>query len=183
MVRLVVRPGEPLVYNHRVSLWSGLWVGDAEEIGERLDDGGEVSLAASARVLAHVDLPGVLPHSGDPGSPERLTAIACEVAGQGSRPELAFEAARGRQLAGDDPDEREASGGAFEMGRPWVDLFAGLDDGAVQCVAQRWAGEWADEAGVPVASVSEITELVTQVRDACRTARDRGAAVVYSWTL
>jgi len=172
-----------LHYNHGVSFWSGLWVGDADDIGARLDDEGEESLAASGRVLAHVDLPGVLPGSGDPGSPERLTAIACEVAGQAARAELAFEAARGRHLAGDDPDEREASGGAFEMSRPWVELFAGLDDGAVACVAQRWAGELADEAGVPVGSVIGIADLVTQVRDACRTARERSAAVVYSWTL
>ncbi len=169
----------------RVSYWSGLWVGDAERIGAGLDDEDEdeVTLEEADFVLAHVDLPGVLPNAGDtPGSPERLTAIACEVTGETARSGLTFAGARGRHLAGDS-DEQEASRGAFEMGSAWVQLFAGLDDVAVQRIGHRWAGEWAAEADVPVASVTEIIDLVAQIRDACRTARERAAGVVYSWSL
>jgi hypothetical protein len=168
-----------------VSFWSGLWVGDAERIGASLDDQDEdeVTLAESDFVLAHVDLPGILPMDADtPSSPERLTAIVCEVTGETARSGLTFERARGRHLAGD-ADEPEATSGAFEMRPAWVQLFAGLDDVAVQRIGQRWAGEWAAEADVPVASVAEIIELVAQIREACRTARERGAGVVYSWTL
>lgn len=160
-------------------------MGDAERIGASLDDEDEdeVTLAEADFVLAHVDLPGILPLDAEtPSSPERLTAIVCEVTGETARSGLTFESARGRHLAGD-PDEKEATSGAFEMGPAWVQLFAGLDDVAVQRIGQRWAGEWAGEADVPVASVAEIVDLISQIRDACRTARDRGAGVVYSWTL
>jgi hypothetical protein len=169
----------------RVSYWSGLWVGDAEHIGAALDGeaGDEVALAQADHVLAHVDLPGIVPDAGDtPGSPERLTAIACEVTGESARSDLTFAGARGRQLAGD-ADPREGSRGAFEMAPAWVRLFAGLDDVEVQRIGQRWAGEWAAEADVPVASVTDIIDLVVQVRDACRIATERRAAVVYSWML
>ncbi|HTE56414.1 MAG TPA: hypothetical protein VK698_36420 [Kofleriaceae bacterium] len=175
-------PAGPIDPGH-VSFWSGLWVGDADRIGRGLDgeDADEVELREADFVLAHVDLPGILPLVRDPGSPDRLTAIVCDVTGQAGPAALTFAGARLRHLAGD-PDEMKATDGAFEMSPAWVALFAGLDDLAVHRIGDRWAAE-ISAASAPVAPASVFIELVTRMRDACRLARDRGAAVVYNFTL
>jgi len=173
-----------------VSFWSDLWVGDPEQIAAALkgEDGDEDALDGACCVLAHVHLPGILPApTGElaPWSPDRLTAIANEVAGRDSPAAITFAAAHRRHLMGN-PDEPEANYAAFEIGPGWVELFAGLDDDTVRRTGERWANEIDEQETKPAATdlpAVPIVELVTQIRDACRVAGDRGAGMVYSWTL
>jgi len=167
---------------------SDLWVGDADQIGCALD--GDINrdriitLDWGDFVLCRVHLPGLLPGADDPLSPEWLTEVAHELSRPAGR-KVTFAAARHRHVAG--PPDEPAAYGAFEMNGGWVDFFAGLDDLAVRRIGQRWARDVAAEVppngDLPLQEVElvDAVRLVGQMRDACRLARERGAAVVYSW--
>lgn len=162
-----------------MSTCSDLYAGDATKIGEAFASAG--SARGAPFVLAHAELPGIVPdETGElPNSTEVMTLLACAVAG---RQPLEFSGAIAERLVGD-PDPEEATNGAYVMSESWTELFAGLTKEQARTLAGRWLEEWdpgADDAPEHVAGLVVLLEGIVQV---CRTARERAAAVVFTWAI
>ena len=153
-----------------MSFWSDLYAGDAALIVRIFDDGDH---ANGAGVLAHAQLPGVVPDADLPNSPDLLTELAGTVANAGT---LSFSGSIAEHLAGE-PDPDEATSGVYRMSAEWVALFAELTDDQLGMVAQRWASE-CDPGETP-----QLFALVGAVRNVCRVARERDVSLIYSWTM
>lgn len=158
-----------------MSFWSDVYAGDASRIGEAIVAG--EPFAAESFVHAHVKLPGIVPGEESASSPDMLTELAASLTGVTS---VTFSGSIAEHLAGQS-DPMEATDGAYRMAADWVQLFAQLTNEQIGALATSWCKEWDPGSGQ-----DQVDELATMLKELCRvcqTAKQRGSAVVYSWTM
>jgi len=167
-----------------MSVLMDLYAGDADGIGRAFTRNDFPALENPRMVLAHADLSLDLWFVDF----DSLTQAVSRLAGGGP---ASFVESLGRSVGGT-PDESDAS----VVDPHWVELMAGVPDASLPELARAWwTAVRAELASIPAYAEGGIPrdpdptpplgveEALRAIVAVCRTARERGASVVFTWSL